>query len=344
MRGSKLLYPIILMLLVATAGALRLRSAEKSAIAIAPVTRKAIVVTSSSSGKVVPKRMADLKFQTSGKLVWVGVKVGDAVRKGQAIASLDSRDVRKNLEKALRDYSRQRNDFEEGRQVTYKGLSVPDHVPNDTMKRILEKNQWDLEKAVLDVELKSLSVEYATIISPIDGMVTHIDNPVAGVNITPATSSFTVIDRASLVFETNVDESDIASIALGQKATVSLDAFKDSSLTGVVSYISFTSASTSGGATIFPVEISVESTTLLRVGYNGDATIVTKTTDPVLTVPQEAVGEQDNLFFVYRKKAGNYERVDIKTGISNDTDTQILSGINEGDEVVTKGFDSLPKK
>ena len=81
----------------------------------------------------------------------------DRVKAYQAIAQLDSREVQKNLEKVLRDYSAERNDFEEMWRVTYKGIKDPQTALTDTVKRILEKNQWDLEKAVLDVELKHLA-------------------------------------------------------------------------------------------------------------------------------------------------------------------------------------------
>src|SRR3990167_8773152 len=238
----------MLFLLFAVPLVFHLHSAEKSAVAIAIVTKKSIVTTSTSSGRIVAKRQAVLTFQSPGKLAWAGVKEGDTVKKGQSIASLDSREVRKNLEKVLRDYSAERSDFEQSKQVTYQGLSLPDAVPNDTIKRILEKNQWDLEKAVLDVELKSLAVEYATIISPIDGIVASIDTPVGGVNITPGTAAFTVIDPGSLVFETNVDESDIGAIVVGQKAIVVLDAIPDTLLEGAVSYVSFVAGISSGGA------------------------------------------------------------------------------------------------
>jgi macrolide-specific efflux system membrane fusion protein len=74
-----------------------------------------------SSGKTKADTSAELKFQTSGKLAWVNVKEGDAVEAYQAIAGLDPREVQKTLEKALRDYSSERNDFEEMWRVTYQG-------------------------------------------------------------------------------------------------------------------------------------------------------------------------------------------------------------------------------
>ena len=149
------------------------------------VKRQNVIKSVSSTGKVRASKQADLKFQTSGLLAWVGIKEGDYVNKWQAIAQLDRRELQKSLEKTMRDYSKQRNDFEEMYRVTYLGQKPQDAL-TDTAKRILEKNQWDLEKSVLDVELKDIALKLATLVSPIEGMATHIDTPIAGVNITPA--------------------------------------------------------------------------------------------------------------------------------------------------------------
>src|SRR3972149_2503987 len=96
---------------------------------------------------------------------------------------MDMREVQKNLENELKDYAKQRNDFENRLQVAYDARPL---IIDDRVRRILEKDQWDLDKAVLDVELKALAVEYSTLVTPIAGIVTHVDTPVAGVNITPA--------------------------------------------------------------------------------------------------------------------------------------------------------------
>ena len=96
------------------------------------ISRETIAQVVSSSGKTKSLEEVTLHFQTSGRLAWVGVKEGDTVFAGQAIASLDTRELAKNLEKALRDYSKVRNDFEEDRLVTY-----DDPVITDTDRRLL---------------------------------------------------------------------------------------------------------------------------------------------------------------------------------------------------------------
>jgi len=336
---------IVLFILILLGGVFwRRQAAQKadSALVTAVVEKKDFVKTISSSGKTKADRSVNLTFQTSGKLAWVGVKEGDTVYAYQGIAGLDAREVQKTLEKTLLDYSKQRNDFEQLWRVTYDGKTVHDTV-TDTVKRILEKNQWDLEKAVLDVELRSLAVEYATLVTPIGGIVTHIDTPIAGVNIMPTTAVFSVVDPTSLVFEATVDETDVGSLSLGQKATITLDAFPDSSFSGVISYISYTSVLSSGGATVFPVKISFDTGGNIRIGLNGDVSIETDRSEGALTIPTEALREENDEIFVYKKTDGKYAKTKIVTGLKNEDDIIVTEGLAEGDAVVTKGFATISK-
>lgn len=336
------------MLLLVTGGIVlqhkNIAVAQKQSIITQPVKRASFSKIVSSSGKIKAKKSVELKFQTSGKLTWVGVKEGDRVSPYQAIASLDSREVQKNLEKALRDYSTQRNDFEETWRVEYRGLDTAQEALTDTVKRILEKNQRDLEKAVLDVELKHLSVEYGTLTTPIGGIVIRVDMPYAGVNITPATAVFEVIDPDSLTFEAAIEEVDIASIAVGKTAAVTLDAFPDKVFEGTVSYISYSAKTVGGGVTVFPVEITITKAENLRIGLNGDVAITISSEDKQLLVPLDAIRKDETGSFVYTKVDGAYRKTPIEITQTNEADVVVLSGLAVGDEVVVKGFAELPER
>lgn len=320
----------------------RAKQQTASSIKTSSVTRQTFIKTISSSGKTKADKSVSLKFQTSGKLAWVGVKEGDTVAPFQAIATLDSREVQKNLEKTLRDYDKERNDFEETWRVDYSGKK-PEQALTDTVKRILEKNQWDLERAILDVELKHLSVEYSRLVTPIGGIVTHLDTPVAGVNITPATAVFEISDPKSLIFEANIDEVDIEGLTMDQHAIIRLDAYPESTFSGKISYIAYTSEPSSSGATVFSVKITFDNPEILRIGLNGDVTIEVERQDNALTVPTEALRDDKDGAYVYKKEGGVFIKTRVKTGLKNDNDIVIDSGLAEGDIVVTKGFGNIPK-
>ncbi len=342
-RNYKLLLALLLVGIAVIVWVNRSQTQNAAAgITTKTVSRRDFTKTLSSSGKTKADVSVELKFQASGKLAWVGVKEGASVSAYQTLATLDSREVQKNLEKSLRDYSSQRNDYEQTWRVTYDGKK-PNDAFNDTIRRILEKNQWDLEKSVLDVELKHLAVEFASLVTPIAGIVTRIDTPVAGVNITPATAVFAVADPTSLVFEATVDETDVGSLSVGQKATITLDAFPDATYSGTIRYISYISQQSSGGATVFPVKIAFDNPENLRIGLNGDITIVTDRESNVLTVPTEAIREENGNTYVYKKTGSSYKKTPITAGKKNEDDVIITDGIAEGDVIVTKGFTNIPK-
>lgn len=324
------------------------QSKNASSVETSSVKRTQFIKTISSSGKTKADRSVSLKFQTSGLLSWVGVKEGDTVKKGQILAQLDARDVQKNLEKALKDYANQRSDFEEAWKTNWSIAAQShenlDHAPNPAIKRILEKNQWNLEKSVLDVELKHLSLEYSRLFTPIDGIVAHIDTPVAGINITPAGAVFDVIDPSSIVFEAKIDETDVGDLALGQKATVSLDAYSGRTFTGTIKSISYSAETSTGGATVFPVTIQIVSDVPLRVGYNGDVTIETNQMNDVLVIPIAAIREDGSSKFVYKKVGNEYTKQEIESSITNEDVAVVTKGLSQGDEVVTKGFTAATTK
>ncbi len=302
----------------------------------ATVARKDLAQAVSASGKVKAQEQVDLKFQTSGLLTWVGVEEGDRVKKWQAIAKLDTRELQKTLEKYLIDYSGQRNDFEETWRVTYGGKR-PEQALTDTVKRILEKNQWDLQKAVLDVELKDLAVRLATLTTPIDGIVTHIDTPYAGINITPATAVFSVANPKAMLFKANIDEADVTKVKEGQEATVALDAFPEEKFTGKISKVNFEAITTKGGGTAFVTEVLLPENTDLRfkIGLNGEMEVATAKRENVLVVPSEAVYAKNGTNYVKVLADDKVSEVAVTTGLETDQEIEILTGLTSGQKVIT---------
>jgi RND family efflux transporter MFP subunit len=294
------------------------------------VKKQAITQTVIASGTIHSETEIKLKFQTSGQMVWIGVREGDYVQKWQALASLDQRKLRKNLENELRDYSKERNDFEEALRVTYQ-----DTIITDTAKRILEKNQWDLEKAVLDVEIEDITLKLATIISPIDGIVTKIDVPVAGVNITPTTAYFTIADPQNLVFKAQIDETDISLLSASQSAELILDAYPDEPISVVVNSIDFSASTDSSGSTVFIARFKLinDLSQKFRLGMNGEAIITVAEKQDILTIPYQALIEDETTTVKVVKDKKIIEQ-EVTTGISNEDYIEITSGLQENDTIV----------
>ncbi len=290
------------------------------------------------AGKIDAQSKAEVRFQTSGRLAWVGVKTGDPVQKWQALASLDKTELKKSLEKQFNDYKNQLDTFQDV-QDTYK-TEKENLTLTDEMQRILNRSQNSLGNAVIAYELADLSVKYATIWSPINGIVVGVDQPNPGINITPTTASFTIIDPNSLYFKSEIDEEDVDRIFVGQKTKITIDTFPDKVFESEISYISF-SPVIGQASTVYEVRfpLSVDNQDLkYRLDMNGDASILISQAPQALVLPLEAVNQDaEGKYYLYIINSQNQvEKRDISTDIETDDYVQIISGVSENEKILIK--------
>lgn len=299
--------------------------------------RKDLVQTLEVSGEIAAERQVTLKFQTGGKLAWVGVKEGDLVRQWQAVASLDKSIVKKNLAKFLNDYLHQRWDFD---QIRENNLVTSDNYDeysfSNAVERLIEQEQFLLNKTVLDVEIQDLTNKLATLVSPMAGVVTRVDTPVAGVNVTTA-DVIEIVDPASLYFEAEIDEADIAQVAVGQAAEIKLEADGDEPLEAQVSWIDFSASTSDGGGTVFLVRLKLVNRPQLRLGMTGEAAIRLSSREGVVVIPSRAVTSKDGQAQVKLKQGDKIIDKLVRVGLETDEEIEIIEGLVEGDEVIVGG-------
>lgn len=283
-----------------------------------------------ASGIIDASEKAILRFIAGGKVTYLGAKEGDTVKKWQTIAQIDARDLQKRLQKSLNLYSMERNSW--------------DQVLDDTKDRALPKreertvntDQLVLNNTVADVEISSIAISNSVMSSPIAGVLVSTPTTVAGVTLA-ATDSFVVVNPNSLVFRAEVDEADIAKIKLGQKLTLSLDAYPDNTIEAYVTKIGLVAIQTSSGTAFvveakLPIENGLE---LYRLGMNGDAQIQLVTKDNVVSVPLAATKERDDKIYVdVRTGATTYTEREIQVGLETEDYVEVTSGLTTQDEVL----------
>lgn len=288
------------------------------------------------AGSIDASSKADLRFQTSGQLQWIGVKVGDRVKKFQAVATLNKDQLRKQLQSNFNSYRSALATFDDTQDL-YK-TQKENLTLTDDMKRILVRSQNTLDNSVITYELNDLTIKYATLITPIGGIITSIDRPDAGVNITALDSIF-VIDPKSIFFKSRIDQEDVVKIKVGDKTTVELDSYPDKIFDTKITYIAFTPVA-GESSTVYEVhfELPQENDNLqYRLGMDGDAVITLNEKDNVLTLPTDIIQEENNQKYVLVKNENNQSiKKIIKTGIETDTITEILEGLSENDQVIIK--------
>lgn len=303
------------------------------------VTRQRMAVSLTASGSIVAGRNANLTFQTGGRLAWVGVQKGDRVKKWQGIASLDQRTLQKSIEKELNDYLKVRWDFQTARESNNVSTdNLDQYTLSPATRRILEKSQFDLNNAVLDVEIQAVAKEFAMIVAPFDGLVTDVATSVVGTNVTAATVVATIVDPSSLYFEAQIDELDIAKLKTGQFVTLTLDAYPDDPIESAIESIGFSPVALSGGGTGYQIRIPLPEIEGIsyKLGMNGDAKIVIHDLGEVLTLPQEAVTRKEGKTVVQKLVSGKPKEVEIETGEESESLMEIKGGASEGEVVVIK--------
>ncbi len=296
-----------------------------------------ITKTITASGEINATASAILKFQTLGKLAWIGVKEGDQVKKNQAIASLDKAILKKTLEKYLNDYMEKRWDFDQIRETNQVTTDNYDAYSfTNTIERLIEQEQFLMNKTVLDVEIQDLTNKLATLISPLNGIVTDIDTPIAGVNVT-VTDAIDIVDPASLYFAVEIDETDIGLVREGLSAVIVLDAYENETLNSQVARVDFQATTSDSSGTVFLAKLFLPAAEALkyRLGLNGEATITVAEKTNVLVIPVDAVKKVDGKNLVQVMINRKPEDREVSLGIETDDQAEVTSGLSIGEIIVT---------
>ena len=311
----------------------------KSDFRTAQITKQNLTETVSASGEVKAENQSELMFSSPGKVAWIGVKEGDVVKKGQALASLDTVLLNTAYQQAainLRKFEATLDNVHD--QVKDNG-DDEDFATRD--KRTTAETNKDYYYEVL--KAAEYNLRNATLVSPISGTVTSIGGLSVGENITAASMStriIRIIDLSSLVFEAIVDEVDFKKINIGQKVEVVLDAFPDEKIPGEVIYIGREGRKTITGGIVLPVKIKLNSDSdKLVVGLSGDIDFIVDQKNDVLTVPREFVKNDGQISYItVRQSDGTISKITITTGLTTITTQEIIGDIKEGQEVVLQNY------
>jgi RND family efflux transporter MFP subunit len=298
------------------------------------VTKKILPNTLSLSGEIDAEEAATLRFQSSGKLVWVGVKEGDYVKKYQGIASLDQREIEKNLQKYMNSYKSARWDLEQSREDNNDqligGLTAQ---LRDKAKRLVEQSQFDLDTAVINYELQNLAKENAYLYTPIEGIVVRVATPYAGINITPSQAEFGIVNPKTIYFSATADQTDVVNLKKEMAGDVILDSYPDKTIKGMIGNISFSPKAGETG-TVYEVKIAINENNddyRYRLGMTGDVEFPIGDEKKVLMIPNSYIKSQGNDKYVMKQKNGGRVKQIIKIGESVDSSTEVTSGLSQGD-------------
>lgn len=291
----------------------------------AKVARGNLKETFTISGEIDARKKATLRFQTSGKLAWIKATEGDTVMAGQALAGLD----------LIKLKATENTMFYKYKAADANAKQIEDSVKgHDADETFTQKNTRVTAQTARDIAydnwmLARQDSTNATLYSPITGKIISVTDLATGSYISGSTSfAITIVDPESLYFLASADQSEIANITEGKPGTLILDAYSEASISGLVKQIAYAPRSEDTG-TSYNIFFSFDQKeNNYRLGMTGDLQFIKKQKNNSLYLPTKFI-KNDGVKKYVLTNGKNY----IETGIETDTETEIVSGLNEGDVV-----------
>lgn len=324
----------------------------------AKVEKGDMQTTITATGTIEPVTSVTVGTQVSGIVSKLYVDYNSIVKKGQVIAELDKTNLtselntaKANLNSAQGTLNYEQANFKRYQTLYDKGLVSADEYESARLSFLKAKEQVNTARE--NVQKAQTNLGYATITSPIDGVVlskaVEEGQTVAASFNTP--ELFTIAqDLTDMRVIADIDEADIGGVIEGQRVSFTVDAFPDDRFEGRVTQVR-QQATTSSNVVTYEVVISAPNNDLkLKPGLTASVTIYTLEKQGVLIVPAKALqftpieailkeGQKIEDVEAPRKlwtKEGNtFKAHAVETGTTNGVMTEIVSGIAEGAEVLT---------
>ncbi len=368
------------------------------------VEKRTITQTVAATGKINPEFKVAINPEVTGEIVELPVKEGDAVRKGQLLirikgdqyvaqnerleANLQS--AKANLKMREAELTKVELDYNRVKELNSKGLASDSELETSKSNYLSTKASYQAAEANVaqsEASLKEImdQISKTAIRSPMDGIVTKLNvelgERVFGAGFSMGSDIMTISDLSNIEAVVDVDENDVVLVAIGDTATIKVDAFKDQEFKGLVSEIGNSANTTGLGSqnevVNFEVKIKlIDPKTTLRPGMSCTADIETETIANVLSVPIQSVttreggnmngemvsdgeeGSGDDFQqvkevkkekitktkeVVFLIKNGKAKKVDVETGLSDDNYIAVLKGLEGGEDVVSGSYKAISR-
>ena len=345
---------------------------EKIQLETAQVSRSSITNTVTATGTVEPVTEVEVGTQVSGIIDKLYADYNDVVKAGQLIAEMDRVNLKAELASAQAQLASSKTEYEYQQKnyarskVLYEKKLISD-TDYETATYQYEKAKAAYDQSQASMVKVNRNLEYATITSPIDGVVINRaveeGQTVAAGFETP--TLFTIAaDLNKMQVIADVDEADIGMVADGQRVSFTVDAYPDDVFEGVVKQIrlgesseSGSSASTSSSSTVVTYEVVVTADNpdlKLKPRLTANITIYTMERNQVLTIPNKALRfipdpvmlegtgisvnnptatAETGQRLVWVKKGNELLPKSVTVGSNNNTETEVVAGLNEGEEI-----------
>ena len=375
---------------VVLTGLIRGRDKNVPRVTTAKVEKIDLVSKVTANGKIQAQRKVDMSALVMGQIVNLAVKEGDHVKKGQLLLQIDRAQLaaqaqgreaslaamRHDLDAAKSTAAQAEFDYERAKQ-NFQGhiLAEADYQKAkstlETSKANLAATEERMNSTMADLAASRDSLSKTTVTAPIEGVVTALpikegEVTVIGTMNNAGTQLMTVSDMGSVEAVMMVDETSVPQVKVGQKATLSIDAYPNKKFVGTVTEVGSSPVPkndpdllalvANSEAINFKVKIKMDNPPdTIRPGFSVTADVVTGHRDGATAIPIQALvvrdmekkdksasaGRPETEEGVYTIKDGKLDFVKVKTGIAGELMIEALEGPKPGQEIVTGPFKVL---
>jgi HlyD family secretion protein len=382
-RRTKIIIVVVVVLLIGgiTTASIISKGKEGTPVTFGKVERQDLTSKVSANGQIDAQRKVDLSANVMGQIVNLAVREGDVVKKGDFLLQIDRKQLAASAQGAEASVRALYSDRDSARATLSEAQSIFERARNNFAQKIIPAAELDRARAGLDSARANVSaieqriqqaranvtaahdtLSKTTMTAPMAGIITALpveegEVAVIGTMNNAGTKLLTIADMSVVEAVMSVDETDIPNVKVGQRATVTVDAYPNKTYEGVVTEVGsspMTGSGVTSSAEAINFEVKIQLTNPpagVRPGFSASADIITGTRAKALAIPLQALvvrekpgakpGKAEEEEGVYVHKDGKATFVPVKTGLSGDTNIEITSGLTEGQQIVTGPFRAL---
>ncbi len=305
------------------------RAATPVPVEVALPERGDIYATYNATATIESDADAPVLARVNGEVVELLAEEGDAVKAGQVLARLDGERLRLEMLSAKADLERVSGELDRYDDLAARGL---------VSAAMYDGLKYDVDALRARYELAKLNYDYSEIRATISGVVSGRDIKL-GQNIETGTVTFRITDTTELVAYLHIPQAELAKFSSGHDASLRVDSMPNAQFDATIARISPTIDTRNG--TFRATAIIKNDTGNLVPGMFARFEIAYEMHEGALLIPGVAVIEEDDQTTVYVVQDGAVKRRIVETGIRNDGQVEILSGLSDGDEIVVVGHSAL---
>lgn len=324
-------------------------TANVKSVVYQKVEKKEYDVVRTYSGTVNTEALSNLSFRVSGTINNRIAQLGDTVKQGQILATLDPIEYQLNYQQAVSNLDKGNANLAESTANFKRSEAL--YLENSISKASYDSATASYKSAISSVKaledavnLAKVNLSYTMLTSPSDGTIGQVKSEV-NQNVSPNTVVFVLNTFGERYVEFNVSQSVVGDLTIGEEVKIEITSLNNLNIKGVITNIGTLSVGYGG---TYPVKAKiVDPLDTVKVGMTAKVFVTTSNTNEVIAVPLTSILTSPNgEKYVYVVKnlennVGIVKKQIVTLGATTENGTEIVNGLTDGDYVVTKGSSVL---